>query len=506
MAHKVLQEVNESAGTVRTSMTTLENGARTLWRVAFVVLIGYWLLACASTLTPAQIAKQGIPTVVTIRAGNGLGSGFVVRTDGLIATNYHVIREAGRDGIKVVLSDHTELDAIEVLAVNPEHDLAVIRVGAKDLPVVELGSISDVGVGDYVTAIGNPRGLERTVSNGLVSALRTFEDKKNGKLTLLQISAPISPGSSGGPLFNERGEVIGVTSSQIRNDLGQNLNFAISVDNLKTIMLRPEPIAVGQFIEKAAFVAPTVTNDQACTRADLTGCVKRCKDKDGRACALLGDVFYFGDAGQAVNLKLAAGLNRRACDLGEQDSCALFGLMLINGEDGPKDPKTGLQLCTDACNKGSSYACTQLGHQYLAGSTTAKDIAKAERLYTMGCEGGYPAGCRHLGLSQLRSHSQRKAAYSFQRGCDARDAGSCTELGLLLRSGSAGTKDARRAISLFEQACDSGDSVGCAHIGQALLSGESGRTDPQRARNYLEKGCKGGVGWSCDRLRTTAAR
>ena len=130
---------------------------------------------------PADIAAHGLPAVVTIRTDETLGTGFVVRADGWIATNLHVI--VGGPHVKVTLRDlrgDRELDVVEVLAASPEHDLALVRVEAHGLPVVSLGDSDAMRPGDSVVAIGNPLGLEDTVSNGLVSARRTLDAGHRG--------------------------------------------------------------------------------------------------------------------------------------------------------------------------------------------------------------------------------------------------------------------------------------------------------------------------------------
>jgi hypothetical protein len=182
----------------------------------------------ANTLTPTQIASHSRGSVVLLRIPSGLGSGFVVDKSGRIATNLHVLGEGG--ALTVVLPDGREVSDIEVLATDGNHDLAVLRARARDLPPLPLADSDRVQPGDRVVAIGHPLGLENTVSDGLISAVRKLTDD----LTVLQISAPISPGSSGGPLFNERGEVIGI-STLIAN-AGQNLNFAIPINALRPLL------------------------------------------------------------------------------------------------------------------------------------------------------------------------------------------------------------------------------------------------------------------------------
>ena len=194
-------------------------------------------------LSVADIAASALPAVVTIRTTQSLGTGFIVRSDGWVATNLHVV--VGSPQVKVTLGDQRVFDVVEVLAASPDYDLALLRVDAKGLPTVTLGDSDAIRPGDPVVAIGNPLGLEDTVSNGLVSARRKVDG-----LEVLQVSAPIAPGSSGGPLFNERGEVVGVATALLQG--GQNLNFGVPIRYLAPMMKRPAPIPISEF---AALVA-----------------------------------------------------------------------------------------------------------------------------------------------------------------------------------------------------------------------------------------------------------
>jgi S1-C subfamily serine protease len=201
--------------------------------------------APSAALTPAQIAARSTPSIVSIRSPSGLGTGFVVRRDGWIATNLHVI--AGARELVVATPDRREFPVVDVLAVDESRDLALLRIDARDLGALVLGDSESVRAGDSVVAIGHPLGLEDTVSNGLVSAIRVVDPS----LTMLQISAPIAPGSSGGPLFNERGEVIGVARGIITR--GQNLNFGVPIRYLKALLDDTHPVPLAAF---AAVTAP----------------------------------------------------------------------------------------------------------------------------------------------------------------------------------------------------------------------------------------------------------
>ncbi len=182
--------------------------------------------------------------VVSIETPTAKGSGFLVNTDGYAITNAHVIE--GETRIAVVLYQNVpgglarrRIENVEIVALNPFFDLALLKLPAqKDLKLraVSLGSLEDVNAGDLVFAVGNPLGLERSVSQGIVSNRnRNIEGQ-----IYLQTDAAINPGNSGGPLFNVRGEVIGVTSRGARADLADNLGFAIPVNYVKDFLRNRE--------------------------------------------------------------------------------------------------------------------------------------------------------------------------------------------------------------------------------------------------------------------------
>ncbi|WP_404994034.1 DegQ family serine endoprotease [Cupriavidus pauculus] len=157
----------------------------------------------------------------------GLGSGFIVSPDGLILTNAHVVDNATE--VTVKLTDRREFKA-KVLGTDPQTDIAVIRIDAKDLPTVRLGDPSKIRVGEPVLAIGSPYGFENTVTAGIVSAKsRSLPD--DTYVPFIQTDVAVNPGNSGGPLFNQRGEVIGI-NSQIYSQTGgyQGLSFAIPIN------------------------------------------------------------------------------------------------------------------------------------------------------------------------------------------------------------------------------------------------------------------------------------
>ena len=157
----------------------------------------------------------------------GVGSGFIVRSDGVILTNAHVVDGAGE--VRVKLTDKREFPA-KVVGIDKATDVAVLRIEAKDLPTLRLGEPSHTQVGEWVLAIGSPFGFENSVSAGIVSA-RARSLPNEGYVPFLQTDVAVNPGNSGGPLFNVAGEVIGI-NSQIYSRSGgyMGLSFAIPID------------------------------------------------------------------------------------------------------------------------------------------------------------------------------------------------------------------------------------------------------------------------------------
>jgi serine protease Do len=158
---------------------------------------------------------------------HGLGSGFIVSSDGVVLTNAHVVSDA--DEVTVKLTDKREFKA-KVIGIDKVSDIAVLRIEARNLPTVKIGDPQHARVGEWVIAIGSPFGFENTVTAGIISAKsRSLPDE--GYVPFLQTDVAVNPGNSGGPLFNMNGEVIGI-NSQIYSPSGgyQGLSFAIPID------------------------------------------------------------------------------------------------------------------------------------------------------------------------------------------------------------------------------------------------------------------------------------
>jgi S1-C subfamily serine protease len=167
------------------------------------------------------------------KIGKGTGSGFIISTDGKIVTNAHVV--AGADRVKVTLKDGRVLEG-KVVGIDRVTDVAVLRVDAQNLPVVKLGDSDRLVQGEWTIAIGNPLGLDNTVTVGIVSATGRTSSQvgiPEKRVNFIQTDAAINPGNSGGPLLNARGEVIGINTAIRAN--AQGLGFAIPIQTAKRI-------------------------------------------------------------------------------------------------------------------------------------------------------------------------------------------------------------------------------------------------------------------------------
>lgn len=224
------------------------------WSIVFVL----GLNGVTEAKVSRDIAKQAFPSVVMLvmEDGNGqplsLGSGFFVRED-IVATNLHVV-EGAAGGYAKMVGKKQKYDITGYVAIDRKMDLVLLKINKIKAPAITLGDSSKIAVGDEIFAVGNPKGLEGTFSKGIISAIRKIEED-----TLLQITAPISPGSSGGPILNSEGDVIGISVATFKG--GQNLNFAIPVSYLSNLLTNIKSAKALSVKEKPEKKVKSILND-----------------------------------------------------------------------------------------------------------------------------------------------------------------------------------------------------------------------------------------------------
>jgi serine protease Do len=175
--------------------------------------------------------KAVVKIIAYGKKGIGEGTGFVLRKDGLIATNYHVIK-----GAKIIKlqTNNKVLRVKKIIYFDKGADFALLQVKANNLHPVEIGDSKKCSLGDRVFVIGNPCGMDNSISDGIISGLRRF----SGTGEVLQITAPVSPGSSGSPVFNKDGKVIGVVRGSLNNlnRDAQMINIAIPINEISDVL------------------------------------------------------------------------------------------------------------------------------------------------------------------------------------------------------------------------------------------------------------------------------
>lgn len=202
-----------------------------------MIAIFTFAIGVAGQLTPAQIADRSMRSTVQIRGLDGnnrviqSGTGFIISSSGMIATNYHVVQ--GASSLQIEVNSGEIYDNVFYVTSDPRRDIAILKIFAEGLRPLALGSDAEAGIGEKIYVMGNPLGQTNTFSDGIVSAKRTMEG-----VSLLQITAPISSGSSGGPVMNGRGEVIGIATMGVRG--GQNLNFAVPSRYIRPLLATGE--------------------------------------------------------------------------------------------------------------------------------------------------------------------------------------------------------------------------------------------------------------------------
>jgi tetratricopeptide (TPR) repeat protein len=196
--------------------------------------------------SPQKLFEQFSPAVVTIdvkmsSGASELGSGFIIEPNGIVVTNYHVISEAKE--IKIKLKDQREYQVEYIIGYDTNKDFCIFKINALNLPFIPIGDSSQIGAGERVYVIGNPLGFDYTISDGLISSFRNILETQ-----WIQISAPISKGSSGSPVINFNGKVIGIVTFMMPE--GQNLNFALPINQIKPSLYKKDKITFSQFLQQ----------------------------------------------------------------------------------------------------------------------------------------------------------------------------------------------------------------------------------------------------------------
>lgn len=415
----------------RISRKSLLAAAAVLLLAAISIAAWRW-----SASTPRQANFQKTRnSVVLVEAFDGAnkaiatGSGFFVSPDGTLVTNFHVIKGASRVVLKLETGATFEVEG--ALNGNENSDIALLRAKATGVPFLKLGNSVKAEVGDHVWVIGSPRGFEGTVSDGIISAKR----EAPGNAKLLQITAPISPGSSGSPVLDANNEVLGVATLLVRES--QGLNFAVPIEVAKVML--------AQVKSGAPLVAlETFARGRADTPAehDVAALTSLAEKGDLEAQVRLVSLYAKGDPVLHVtkNLPRARAMYERTKILSIEDK---------------------IRIVTRFANAGFPPAEHDLGIYYLTGDQVAEDASEAARWF-------------------------RKAA-------DHQHVDAMRFLAMLYSEGSALPKDPVVAASWAQKAVDQGNHEAELLLGQMYLKGDGVPTDSVAGEKWILKAAIGGV-------------
>ena len=184
----------------------------------------------SQSLTAEQIYKKVSCAVVVVHAYDenykfsAQGSGVVINDKGYVVTNYHVL--SGNERLEI-LHGKEVVPYVDIIGIDVEKDILILKIEAKKFAAIKIGDSKSLNIGQRVYAIGSPMGLENSISEGIISGLRSVDELKRN---FIQITASISTGSSGGAVVNDKGELIGISTFTAKD--GQNLNFAIPIDDI----------------------------------------------------------------------------------------------------------------------------------------------------------------------------------------------------------------------------------------------------------------------------------
>lgn len=361
--------------------------------------------AVPKEMTPAELFAQKSPAVILIVGQNGrggvvgLGSGFFISSDGVIVTNHHVAQMA--PSLTVRCSNGRSLRVETIMASDPKADLAILKVAATDLPFIELTDRTPV-IGTKVYAIGNPEGLTNSFSEGLISGLRDWGSRGR----FLQTTAPISSGSSGGPLMTADGRVVGVTTATLGE--GQNLNLAVPASRifplLRSHLAAPEapPSIVGTRSDTtpAATTAPSMDRVWALAEsgkyAEAMALLKTLKTTHEQDAGYWFAVGYI--EGRLKHYQEAAVAYRQAASLDPKDPVCWFNLGInLDATNHPKDAieayrsvirldpqytRASLRLAVDLQQIGQREEAISVLRKVIAAAPNSDEAANANRLLT----------------------------------------------------------------------------------------------------------------------------
>lgn len=461
-------------------------------------------------------AKQAIIEVRALNAQGkvlGTGTAFFIRNDGTAVTNAHVIQ--GASSLVGVSNTGAEYRFERVVGRPPDIDLAILKFSAIDVPYLTLSSSRAAMEGQRVLVIGNPQGLQGTVSDGLISAFRMDH-------ALIQITAPISPGSSGSPVLNEDGQVIGVAFLQLVN--GQNLNFAIASEEVEKAERLANADGSTRLPAEVAVATPTPSPSVGSAPSGFTLEIPETPQQrearlryqeaaeagDTAAMVNLG-ILYENGRGVAQDFAKAREWFQKAADAGNAEGMLNLGQLYQIFSDDTR----ASDWYRKAATAGNTTAMNRLGDMYFAGWLSqdcvngyprdyARQYALAQEWYQKAIAVGSVEAMDKLAYLYQNGwavtpgghQNLAKGRYWYQKAAAAGNTDAMTSLGAMYQEGWGVAQDYAKARQWYEKAAAVGDPLGMRSLGELYETGRGVPRDYERARQLYEKA--GYPGWKAD--------
>ena len=412
------------------------------------------------------------------------GSGFVAFEDNTIITNFHVINNIY--SIDIITATNETIPVTSVLAYEKDKDIAILTAAhSTGLPLLSFGTTDNLKKGDKVVAIGSPLGLMNSVSTGVFSGY--IDDRGN---QVLQFTAPISSGSSGGALFNDNGEVVGITFASFSD--GQNLNLGVPAEEvslLREIWQKAEtndPEAMYK-IGRMFYEGTGIAQDYAKAlrlfeKASSTGYAS--------ATNALGLMYYKGH-GVTQNYRKAMDYYQKAADAGEPLAFNNIGVLYQYGNGVEMDPDTAFRYFMQAANAGDTLGMINVGQCYKQGEGCEQDYQKAMTWYKKAAAAGDGSGNLYIGLLYYYGRGveldYQNARLEFLKAYEADNISAPFMLGILYEEGDGVEQDYSIAMEWYQKGADLGDFNAMQSIGRLYENGLGVEKNPYLAQEWYAK-------------------
>ena len=434
--------------------------------------------AVGADLKPSQIFAADSPSIVVVMAygedGKAIaqGSGVVIAKD-TVVSNCHVVEKANSASVLY----QNKRFAATLRYEDVEHDLCSFTVQGLNAPPVRMGSTSEVQVGDTAYAIGAPEGLELTLSGGLISSLRRIPDG-----VVLQMTTPISPGSSGGGLFDSEGRLIGITSYYMAK--GEQLNFALPVEWIRELPRRGKLAATttshtaqSSNVDWSAFTpipAPTTSHTAQSSNAAPTSGLQ-----NGERALLAG------------GYRTALALLKPLAVQGNPVAQNLVGVMYDNGQGVPQDYAQAVVWFRKAATQGFAVAEDNLGLMYYKGQGVPQDYAQAVAWYRKAAEQANADAQNSLGWmydnGQGVPQDYSQAVAWYRKAAEQANADAQNNLGAMYVEGQGVPQDYSKAAAWYRKAAEQGVAFAQYNLGVMYDQGQGVPQDYARALAWYRK-------------------